>query len=89
VFEFWFFTNHDYTEVIPETEFVSCSILPLRTGTRMKLLRHWLIDTKTTYLVGDGQVHFRHTFNGCVTRSTSRASPGPRSTSMAFVNIVS
>ena len=30
----------------------------------MKLLRHLLIDPKTTYLVGDGQAHFRHTFNG-------------------------
>ena len=35
-----------------------------RVGTRMKLLRHLLIDPKTTYLVGDGQAHFRHTFNG-------------------------
>jgi hypothetical protein len=47
-----------------DIEYVACSILPLRTGTRMKLLRHLLIDTKTTYLVGDGQAHFRHTFNG-------------------------
>src|ERR1700687_4599780 len=30
----------------------------------MKLLRHLLIDPKTAYLVGDGQAHFRHTFNG-------------------------
>ena len=47
-----------------DIEYVACAILPLRTGTRMKLLRHLLIDTKTTYLVGDGQAHFRHTFNG-------------------------
>ena len=47
-----------------DIEYVACAILPLRTGTRMKLLRHLLIDTKTTYLVGDGQAHFGHTFNG-------------------------
>ena len=30
----------------------------------MKFLRHLLINTKATYSVGDGQAHFRHTFNG-------------------------
>jgi hypothetical protein len=47
-----------------DIEYVACAILPLRTGTRMKLLPHLLIDTKTTHLIGDGQAHFRHTFNG-------------------------
>ena len=47
-----------------DIENVACAILPFRTGTRMKHLRHLLIDTKTTYLVGDGQAHFGHTFNG-------------------------
>jgi len=30
----------------------------------MKLLRHLLIDLKTTNLVGDEQAHFRYTFSG-------------------------
>jgi len=47
-----------------DIEYVACAILPLRSGTGMKLLRHLLIDPKTAYLVGDGQAHFRHTFNG-------------------------
>jgi len=47
-----------------DIKYVAGAILPLRTGTRMKLLRHLLIDPKTTYLVGDVQAHFRNTFNG-------------------------
>ena len=65
-----------------DIKYVAGAILPLRTGTRMKLLRHLLIDPKTTYLTIDGQAHFRHTSMAGVTRSTARASPGPRSTSM-------
>jgi hypothetical protein len=47
-----------------DIKYIAGAILPLRTGTRMKLLRHLLIDPKTTYLASDGQAHFRHTFNG-------------------------
>ena len=32
-----------------DIEYVTGAILPLRTGPRMKHLRHLLIDTKTTY----------------------------------------
>jgi hypothetical protein len=47
-----------------DIEYVACAILPLRSGTGVKLLRHLLIDPKTAHLVGDGKAHFRHTLNG-------------------------